>query len=144
MSSLGEHVDDYLRFRRALGFKLERHGRILPQLVVYLEAAGASTVSSDMAISWARLPASAHPRHWAARLAVARGFAAYLQTIDEAVRSSVLEAGVTVGMSVGDSVSEWILSARRALVQPSTDLHFVSARWMASQISLMAACSSGR
>ena len=84
MSALGEHVDDYLRLRRALGFKLERHGQILPQLVAYLEAAGASTVSSELAISWARLPAGAHPRHWAARLAVARGFAAYLQTIDPA------------------------------------------------------------
>jgi integrase/recombinase XerD len=84
MSGLGEHVDDYLRLRRALGFKLERHGRILPQLVAYLEAADASTVTSELAISWARLPAGAHPRHWAARLSIARGFAAYMQTLDPA------------------------------------------------------------
>jgi integrase len=84
MSSLAEHVEDYLRLRRALGFKLERHGRTLPQLVAYLEAAGATTVTRELAISWARLPANAHPRHWAARLAIARGFAAYLQTIDPA------------------------------------------------------------
>jgi integrase/recombinase XerD len=84
MSALGEHVDDYLRLRRALGFKLERHGRLLPQLVAYLEAAGASTVTRELAISWARLPTGAHPRYWAARLAIARGFAAYLQTIDPA------------------------------------------------------------
>jgi integrase/recombinase XerD len=82
--SLQSHVDDYLRLRRALGFKLERHGRLLPQLAAYLEAAGATTVTRDLAISWARLPARAHPRHWAARLAIARGFAAYLQTIDPA------------------------------------------------------------
>ncbi len=84
MSSLGEHVDDYLRMRRALGFKLERHGQLLPRFVAYLEAAGASTVKRELAISWARLPASALPRHWAARLSIARGFAAYLQTIDPA------------------------------------------------------------
>jgi integrase/recombinase XerD len=84
MSSLQEHVDDYLRLRRGLGFKLERHGQILPQLAAYLEAAGASTVTRELAIAWARLPAGAHPRHWAARLAIARGFAAYLQTIDRA------------------------------------------------------------
>ncbi len=30
-TTLGEHVDDYLRLRRALGFKLERHGQILPR-----------------------------------------------------------------------------------------------------------------
>jgi integrase/recombinase XerD len=82
MSSLSEHAEEYLRARRALGVKLERHGRLLPQLVDYLEAAGASTVTRELAISWARLPARAHPRHWAARLSIARGFAAYLQTID--------------------------------------------------------------
>jgi integrase/recombinase XerD len=82
MSGLQARVDDYLRLRRALGYKLERHGRLLPQLVAYLEAAGAGTVTSELAISWARLPTGAHPRHWAARLAIARGFAAYMQTID--------------------------------------------------------------
>ncbi len=84
MSGLGANVDDYLRLRRALGFKLERDGRLLPQLVAYLEAAGASTVTRELAISWAQLPTGAHPRYWAARLAIARGFAAYLQTIDPA------------------------------------------------------------
>lgn len=82
MSALSEHVEEYLRARRALGVKLERHGRLLPQLVTYLEAVGASTITRELAISWARLPAGAHPRHWAARLSIARGFAAYLQTID--------------------------------------------------------------
>ncbi len=82
MSALREHAQEYLRARRALGVKLERHGRLLPELVDYLEAAGASTITSELAISWARLPTGAHPRHWAARLSIARGFAAYLQTID--------------------------------------------------------------
>lgn len=82
MSALSEHVEEYLRARRALGVKLERHGRLLPELADYLQAAGASTVTRELAISWAKLPAGAHPRHWAARLSIARGFAAYLQTID--------------------------------------------------------------
>ena len=82
MSTLTEHAQRYLRARRTLGVKLERHGRLLPQLIAYLEAAGASTVTSELAISWARLPGRAHPQHWAARLSIARGFAAYLQTID--------------------------------------------------------------
>jgi integrase len=84
MSALEAQVHDYLRLRRALGFKLERHGRLLPQLVAYLEAAGAATVTSELAIAWARLPERARPNHWAARLAVARGFARYLKTIDPA------------------------------------------------------------
>jgi len=84
MSALIAHVEDYLRLRRALGYKLERHGWLLPKLVAYLEAAGARTVTSELAVAWARLPERARPNHWAARLAVARGFARYLQTIDPA------------------------------------------------------------
>jgi integrase/recombinase XerD len=84
MSTLEDHLADYLRLRRALGYKLERHGRILPQLVAYLKAAGERTITSDLAISWAQLPTSAQPAHWAARLSIARGFASYLQTIDPA------------------------------------------------------------
>ena len=82
MSELSEHMEEYLRARRALGVKLERAGRLLPQLVSYLEAAQASTVTRELAISWAKLPAGAHPQYWASRLSIARGFAAYLQTID--------------------------------------------------------------
>jgi integrase/recombinase XerD len=82
MSVLRAHVDDYLQLRRALGFKLERAGQLLPQLVTYLEGAGAATVTSDLAIAWARLPERARPNHWAQRLAVARGFARYVQAMD--------------------------------------------------------------
>lgn len=84
MSALSGHVEDYLRLRRALGFKLERAGVLLPQLVGHLEAAGSPTLTTELAISWARLPASARPNHWAARLTVARSFARYLQTIEPA------------------------------------------------------------
>ena len=82
MSELSGHVEDYLRLRRALGFKLERAGHLLPQLVAYLEAAGVATVTSELAIGWARLPAHTQPNHWAQRLAIARGFARYLQALD--------------------------------------------------------------
>ncbi|HEX9497204.1 MAG TPA: integrase [Mycobacterium sp.] len=92
MSALSGHVEDYLRLRRALGFKLERAGQLLPQLVAYLEAAGAATITSELAIGWARLPQRAQPKHWAQRLAIARGFARYVQTIDPA--TEVPPAGV--------------------------------------------------
>lgn len=92
MSALSDHVGQYLRARRALGVKLERAGRLLPQLVGYLEAAQASTVTRELAISWAKLPAGAHPQYWAARLSIARGFAIYLQTIDP--RTEIPPAGV--------------------------------------------------
>ena len=82
MSGLQAHVDDYLRLRRALGFKLKEDERVLGQLVGYLETAGAETVTSELAIRWARLPVGVHLNHWAKRLRIARGFAAYMQTID--------------------------------------------------------------
>lgn len=83
-SLLAAYVDDYLRVRRALGFKLKEDGHLLKQLIAHVEAAGATTLSSDLAIGWARLPEGMHPNQWAKRLRVARGFASYLQTIDPA------------------------------------------------------------
>jgi len=82
MSALDIHVEDYLGLRRSLGFKLKREGQLLPQLAAYLDAAGASTVTSDLAIAWARLPTDVQPLQWAHRLGAARAFAAYLKTID--------------------------------------------------------------
>jgi integrase len=84
MSDLTRHVKDYLRLRRALGFKLERAGSALPQLLAFMEAAGAETITADLAIRWARQPAHARPTYWAQRLAIARGFARYLRTINPA------------------------------------------------------------
>ena len=73
MSDLARHVEDYLRLRRALGYKLAREGVILPQLVAYLEAAGAETVTADLVVSWAQLPQGVHPITWSHRLGAARG-----------------------------------------------------------------------
>src|SRR5450755_3382132 len=85
MSSVLEaHADDYLRVRRALGFKLKEDGHLLKQLIAYVETGGATTLTSELAIRWARLPEGVHPNQWAKRLRVARGFASYLQTIDPA------------------------------------------------------------
>lgn len=84
MSALDRHVQDYLRMRRALGFKLTAEGRLLPQLVAYLDAAGASTLTSELAIAWAQLPVGVQAIQWAHRLSAARGFAAYLATVEPA------------------------------------------------------------
>jgi integrase/recombinase XerD len=81
MSALGQACDDYLALRRALGFKLKRHGRLLPDLVAYLDAAGETTVGTRLALEWATQPAG-HPQEWAVRLSIARGFARYLRTLD--------------------------------------------------------------
>jgi integrase/recombinase XerD len=82
MTGLDGQVQDYLRIRRALGYRLEREERWLSQLVSYVQGAGSARLTSDLTISWARQPATAQPRHWAQRLGCARKFARYLQTID--------------------------------------------------------------
>jgi site-specific recombinase XerD len=84
MSALRGHVEDYLALRRALGFKLEREGQLLAQFADYLEAAGTETLTSELAIAWAKQPTGAQPNQWAKRLGVVRRFAAYLSTIEEA------------------------------------------------------------
>lgn len=84
MTELARHVDDYLRMRRALGFKLVREGQVLPQLIAHVEAAGATSLTTELIIAWARLPQGVQPVTWRHRLSQARGFAAYLKTIDPA------------------------------------------------------------
>ena len=84
MSALAGHLADYLALRRSLGFKLGWQGTDLAGLVAYLDAAGASTVTTDLAITWARLPSGVQRLRWAHRLGAARGFARYLAAIDEA------------------------------------------------------------
>jgi integrase/recombinase XerD len=84
VSALGRHVEAYLGMRRALGFKLAFEGQVLPQLATYLDAAGASTVTVELAIAWAGIPQGVQPISWAHRLGAVRGFARYLQTIDPA------------------------------------------------------------
>jgi integrase/recombinase XerD len=84
VSTLAAAAEDYLRMRRALGYKLERQGRQLRQFVAYLEQAGASTVTIEHAVAWATQPADADCNYWCDRLSVVRQFATYLQTIDSA------------------------------------------------------------
>lgn len=82
MTDLDRHLDNYLQVRRALGFKLVFLGRVLPQFVRYLQDAGASTVTVELAVAWAGLPAHLQPISRSHRLGAARSFARYLATID--------------------------------------------------------------
>lgn len=86
MATMTDHVADYLRLRRALGFKLRFEGLVLPQFVAYLQAAGAATITTELAIAWAHIPTGVHPVTWTHRLGAVRGFATYLHTIDPATQ----------------------------------------------------------
>ena len=81
---LAGHAQDYLRLRRALGFKLRFEGQVLPQFVDYLEAIGAQSVTVEAAIAWTRGSEGVQPVTLSHRLGAVRGFARYLATIDPA------------------------------------------------------------
>ncbi|MGH3516128.1 MAG: tyrosine-type recombinase/integrase [Haloechinothrix sp.] len=83
-AELAGHVEDYLRLRRALGFKLKLEGQVLPGFVAYLDATGAQRVTVEAAIAWTRLSVGAQPVTLSHRLGAVRGFARYLATIDPA------------------------------------------------------------
>ena len=81
MSALQQALKEYLAMRRALGYKLEREGRLLPQFLDYVQERGEQHLSTETAVAWATLPSS-DPGWWAARLRMVRGFAVYMHQID--------------------------------------------------------------
>ena len=101
--SLRDSLADYLNLRRALGVQLANAGRLLEQVVGYLERHGIDTVTTEHAVRWATLPADAS-RHWLAiRLSVVRGFTVYLHSIDssaEVVPAGLIRPGGVSGHAV--------------------------------------------
>src|SRR5260370_704138 len=75
MTGIRQAIDDYLTVRRALGYKLEDHGWLLADFAAFMEAAGAVTVTTSLALAWATLPEDALPARHAARLPAVPGFA---------------------------------------------------------------------
>ena len=82
LSALRQAVDDYLQVRRALGYKLTIHGRVLPQFVEFLEQRDAHVITTGLALEFATQPQNASVVWWHQRLAIVRGFASYLQAFD--------------------------------------------------------------
>ncbi len=123
MSDLSVHLDDYLRLRRELGFKLANEEFMLSRLVAYLDAAGATVITTNLALAWARLPQSVQPITWAHRLSAARSFARFLATIDPA--TEVPPRAALVARAIRPTPYLWspadvdlLLQAARALRPP--------------------------
>lgn len=84
MSALRTAAEDYIAMRRGLGFKFATQGLLVLRLVDYLEAQGATWLTTALAVAWATSPVGADPAWWAQRLSVARGFGRYLHNRDPA------------------------------------------------------------
>jgi integrase/recombinase XerD len=84
MSELAQRVEEYLTIRRSLGYKLVGEGQLLASFVAYADHAGVDAVTTDLAVAWARQPASTSDVYLARRLRAVRGFARWLKTLDPA------------------------------------------------------------
>ena len=82
MSLLQETLDEYLAMRRALGHKLCQAGRLLKQFVAFADLAGATYVTTDLALAWASQPCGARLSERARRLGIVRRFARYCGALD--------------------------------------------------------------
>lgn len=82
-SQLHIQVEDYLRLRRSLGFKLVSAGVLLASLVRHAEQVGhQGPLTTQLAVAWAQQTASEHPATAAQRLAVVRVFARHQAALD--------------------------------------------------------------
>lgn len=91
MSNLDRHLREYLAVRRALGFKLVGEGQLLTDFVAFAEARGQRTITTQIALEWARLPRSGSRNYLSRRLRAVRGFARYLKALDPACEVPPLE-----------------------------------------------------
>lgn len=82
MSSLRQALEDYLRLRRRLGFKLNTDQQLLESFVEFMQRARAELITAELAVKWAMLPQDVHPHRWGQRLTIVRVFARYMATLD--------------------------------------------------------------
>lgn len=81
MSRLETALKDYFALRRALGFRLDRVEPLLRGFVRFAAQEGASFITTDLALRWARLTQGA-PGYCAARLGAVRRFARHVRATD--------------------------------------------------------------
>jgi integrase len=72
---LEQALNDYLRIRRSLGYRLREPEGLLKNFVAFLQAEGAPNITRELALRWATQPAKAQPATWAGRLGIVRRFA---------------------------------------------------------------------
>lgn len=77
MISVAQSIQDYLKLRRNLGFKLRDAGLCLAKFAAFLDARGESHITTALALEWAQQNPSAQPATCAQRLGYVRGFARY-------------------------------------------------------------------
>lgn len=76
-------AEDYLAYRKSLGFQLVSTERLLLQFAAYADRTGhRGHLTTDLAVRWAKLPKAGSPGYLARRLDVVRGFARHQSVAD--------------------------------------------------------------
>ena len=138
MSTLATTLSEYLQVRRALGYKLEREQRLLPEFVAFLNNHGATHVTTELALRWATAPATASPEWWAKRLTLVRGFAKYARAQDARTE---IPSPELVSKRKASRLVPYVYTDDevRALMQATQMLHGLKARTYATLLGLLAA-----
>jgi integrase/recombinase XerD len=86
IKTMAEHVEAYLAERCMLSFSITGPNTgLLRSFASFADGQGCGTLTSDLAISWAKNRSrSSHPFTWAGRLAVLKPFAAYMKRLEPA------------------------------------------------------------
>lgn len=91
MTGLRSALERYLNMRQGLGYKYQHQKRRLTDFVSFMEARGATTITTKLALAWATLPPDRHAS-WALRLTDVRGFARHIANVDP--QTEVPPAGI--------------------------------------------------
>jgi integrase len=76
ISTMTEQAQQYLEFKRKLGYQLVGEGKELLLFARYVDQIGhKGPVTTEIAVQWAKLPQNADPVYWARRYEVVRRFA---------------------------------------------------------------------
>jgi integrase len=95
MTTMTEHLEDYIAVRRSLGYDLSFTARVLRGFTALADREGADHITVDLFLRWKESFGGASNNTWATRLGMVRGFASWLQGQD--ARTEVPPAGLIAG-----------------------------------------------
>ena len=96
-------VPGYLAGRRARGYRLDGHERLLGSFLDSLQARGETRITVPAAVAFATAPARTARGWHAQRLAVVRPFAGYVHGLDPAAADPVPDGLIPAGIRSGEA-----------------------------------------
>ena len=101
-------VEEYLTFRRGLGFALESRSWMLRDFGRYSDRTGhQGSLTIDLQMQWALSTQSSDPAHAAVRLSTIRRFAQHRALADPATGGSMANGARSVYVQFGDGAGTW-------------------------------------